>query len=103
MQVLLKLGIKRDNKCWLFLERETHKRPSKTSNLNFVKQASKTIDHSLSQPLVSTIAYHRSDEVELSKNEIFIKNTNEEHKIGIKDLCSEDKARIANLVKELAK
>ena len=29
--------------------------------------------------------------------------TNDQHKISIKDLCSEDKQRIANLIKELAK
>ena len=30
-------------------------------------------------------------------------NTNESAKITIKDLCSEDKQRIANLIKEIAK
>lgn len=69
-----------------------------------MKTTLKQQDHS---PLVTTITYQpEKHELEKDQDEIFTKNTqinNEENKIGIKDLCSEDKARIANLVKELAK
>ena len=37
------------------------------------------------------------------KMEEYQTNTNESAKITIKDLCSEDKQRIANLIKEIAK
>ena len=82
----------------LCLEKEiknvNKKQQPKSLTLNFLKQ-------STDSPLVTTLIAEAENDVKINLQTNFEEATTQ--KIGIKDLCSEDKARIANLVKELAK